>query len=502
MGKTIDHPTEQAVEQMLSATHVFDAPRDLVFKAWTEPDRLMRWWGRQGFTVPTCTIDLRPGGSYRICVRSADGRDFCSKGVYREVVEPQRIVSVDSFVDAEGTPVSPERYGISPEWPHETVTTVLFAEQAGKTRVTVRHSPIPAGLERDLCRQGWQESLDRLGDYLAKETRRPPAEAAMKPTKQDTMKAAAIDRFGGIETITLHTLAIPEVGPDEILIRIESAGVGVWDVFEREGGFARMRGTEPEFPYVLGSDGAGTVAAVGRNVTRFKEGDRVYGYSLAGPKGGFYAEYAVVKEDDASHIPQNLTTEQAGAMPVDAMTALRGLDDTLGLKPDESLMIFGASGGIGHMAIQLAKRMGARVLAAASREDGVELAKRLGADVVVDGHTDDIAGAARKFAPAGLDAALVTAGGEGTDKALTAMRQGGRVAYPHGVRPEPQAPSGVTVRGYDGTPDPQAIEKLNRLIASGPFQVHISRVFPLEQAADAHRMLDTHYLGKLTLRPK
>ena len=125
---------------------------------------------------------------------------------------------------------------------------------------------------------------------------------------------------------------MPEVGPDEILIRVESAGVGVWDPFEREGGFAKMFGIEPKFPYVLGTDGAGTVVAVGERVSRFKEGDRVYAISLANPKGGFYAEYAAVKADNASLIPDKLTTEQAGAMPVDAITALRGLDDTLGLQ--------------------------------------------------------------------------------------------------------------------------------------------------------------------------
>jgi len=324
--------------------------------------------------------------------------------------------------------------------------------------------------------------------------------AVRRPTKK-TMRAAAIDRFGGPEVITLHTLPVPEVGPDDVLIRVEFAGVGVWDPFEREGGFAGMSRTEPKFPYVLGSDGAGTVAAVGERVRRFRESDRVYALSLANPKGGFYAEYTAVKEDDVSLIPERLPTDQAGAMPWDAMTALRGLDDTLGLQPGESLLVFGASGGVGHLGVQLAKRMGARVLAVASGDDGVALAKRLGADAVVEGHQDDIAAAARAFAPDGLDAALLTAGGEAAEQALATLRAGGRVAYPNGVEPEPQARSGVVVRGYDGTPDPQAIEKLNRLIEFGPFEVHVARTFSLDEAADAHRALDTHYLGKLVLRP-
>ncbi|HBA82585.1 MAG TPA: NADP-dependent oxidoreductase [Verrucomicrobia bacterium] len=315
------------------------------------------------------------------------------------------------------------------------------------------------------------------------------------------MKAVAMDRFGGLETLQLQTIPIPKVGPDEILIQVGMAGVGVWDPFEREGGFAKMFNFNAKFPYVLGTDGAGTVVAVGESVKRFKDGDRVYGITLAGPKGGFYAEYTAVKEDNASHVPDKLSTEQAGVMPEDAITALRGLDDTLGLKPGESVMIFGAGGGIGHLAVQLAKRMGARVLAVASGDDGVKLAERLGADAAVNGRQTDVASAARKFAPDGLDAALLTAGGDAAEKALTAMCKGGRIAYPNGVEPEPKAGPGVTVHSYDGMPDLQAIEQLNRLIESGPFEVHVARIFPLEQAAEAHRALETHYLGKLGLQP-
>ena len=247
---------------------------------------------------------------------------------------------------------------------------------------------------------------------------------SMNQATQKTMKAIALDRFGGLETMKLQILPVPEVGPNEVLIQVEWAGVGQWDPFEREGGFAKIFGIEPKFPYVLGSDGAGTIAAVGDGVKDLKPGDRVYAFSLVNPKGGFYAEYAAVKADDVSRIPGKLTTQQAGALPVDAMTALRGLDDTLGLKPDESVMIFGASGGIGHLAVQLAKRMGARVFAVASGSDGVALVKRLGADAVVDGHKDDIAAAARQFAPNGLDAALITAGGPAADKALTRDARG------------------------------------------------------------------------------
>ena len=273
-----------------------------------------------------------------------------------------------------------------------------------------------------------------------------------------------------------------------------------WDPYEREGGFAKLFGTQPDFPYVLGTGGAGTLAAVGAKVKGLKVGDRVYASSLINPKGGFYAQYCALKADNVSHIPGNLTSEQAAAMSSDALTGLRGLADIIDLKKGETIMIFGAGGGIGHLAVQFAKRMGARVFAVASGEDGVELVKRLGADAVVNGRKDDVAAAARAFAPAGIDAALMTAGGDAASRALAALRDGCRVAYPNGVEPAPQARPGVTVTAYDVIIDRPAIDRLNRLIAAGPFDVNIARSFPLSEARAAHRFLDQHYLGKLALR--
>src|SRR3984957_2444644 len=279
----------------------------------------------------------------------------------------------------------------------------------------------------------------------------------MSKSTNGTRKVIAIDEFGGIKKMKVQTLSMPEILSDEILVRVESAGVGVWDPLEREGFFAQITNQKPSFPYILGSDGAGTIVAVGKDVSKFKEGDRIYGFSSFDGRTGFYIEYAVVKAGVASLLPPGLSLETAGAMPVDAMTALRGLDDSLHLKSEDSVMIFGASGGIGHLAIQLAKRMGARVFAVASGADGVAFAKRLGANVVVDGRKDDVLAAARAFAPDGLDAALLTAGGEAAEKALTAVKKGGAVAYPHGVELKEAVRSDIKVTVYDGWPDQQSI---------------------------------------------
>ena len=120
--------------------------------------------------------------------------------------------------------------------------------------------------------------------------------------------------------------------------------------------------------------------------------------------------------------------------------------------------------------------------------------------MAVDGKRDDVAQAARDFAPGGLDAALVLVHGESLDSALAAMRRGGRVAHPNGVEPAPSAPRGVTLLAYDGEPSPDAFERLNRLIAAGPFHVELGRVYPLDDAARAHREIGRHHLGKLALR--
>jgi len=324
--------------------------------------------------------------------------------------------------------------------------------------------------------------------------------AQTSQAKAQTMRAVALDKFGGPEALKIQNIPIPQIEAQEVLIRVEAAGVGAWDPYEREGRFVEIMGVKPTFPYVLGTDGAGTIAAVGKDVNGFNKGDRVYAAELANPKGGFYAQYAAVKADNASLIPEELTIEQAAVLPSDGLTALTGLEKVLGLKSGESLMVFGASGGIGHLAVQLAKRIGAKVFAIASGDDGVQLAKKLGADKVVDGRSDNVLEAARKFAPNGLDAALVTAGGEATDEALLAIRQGGRIAYPHGVMPEPTVPEHVAIEAYDGENSPALIDRLNALIESGPFEVHVDRTFRLEEASKAHQALTEHHLGKIALR--
>jgi NADPH:quinone reductase len=305
------------------------------------------------------------------------------------------------------------------------------------------------------------------------------------------MRAAAIEEFGGPEVLHVMSLPVPKPAPDEVLIRLDTAGIGVWDPFVRRG---ELELGSKGFPQVIGSDGAGMVVAVGKRARRFKPGDHVYAFDY---NGGFYAEFVAVPEDDAAPVPPGLDPRQAGALGADGITALRGLEDELELESGEGVVIFGASGGVGHIAVQLAKRIGASVFAVASGPDGVALVKRLGADAAADGRHDDVLDAIRRFAPRGMDAALVLASDKDLGALLMAVRPGGRVAYPNGVEPEPAVPEGCSRHVYDGTPSREAFERLNDLIGSEAFHVELGHVYRLEEAASAHRDLHRHHLGKL-----
>ncbi len=155
-------------------SRVFDAPRDRVWKSWTEAERLKKWWGPKGFTVTHCKIDLRPGGIMHYCLRMPDGNEMWGKFVYREIVKPERLVFVNSFSDKDGgITVHP----MSVNWPRELLSTVTFEEQGGKTKLTVQWIPLDTStaLERktfeegrESMKMGWTGTMDQFVEYLAK----------------------------------------------------------------------------------------------------------------------------------------------------------------------------------------------------------------------------------------------------------------------------------------------------------------------------------------------
>jgi uncharacterized protein YndB with AHSA1/START domain len=145
----------------------FDAPRDMVWRAWTEPTRMMQWFGPRGYTAPVVKIDLRVGGKSLICMRSPEGQDYWNTGTYREIVPPERLVVTDSFADADGNVVPATYYGMGEDMPLEMLVTVTLEDMGGgRTKMTVRHEGMPAALIEGGADQGWRESFDKLAASL------------------------------------------------------------------------------------------------------------------------------------------------------------------------------------------------------------------------------------------------------------------------------------------------------------------------------------------------
>ncbi|HEX4719316.1 MAG TPA: NADP-dependent oxidoreductase [Thermoleophilaceae bacterium] len=301
------------------------------------------------------------------------------------------------------------------------------------------------------------------------------------------MKAAAIDHFGPPSAIRLRELPVPRPGPDEILIRVEAAGVASWDASIRDGSW---RAGHRRFPLVLGTDGSGIVVAKGARVGRTpRVGERVYAYEFGNPKGGFYAQYATVKAAHAARVPRGIGRLQAGAAAPIALTALQGIVDRLRLRRGETLLIFGASGAVGSLAVQFAKHRGARVLATASGRRAASLVRRLGADAVVDARRDGAVQRLWALAPDGIDAALAFAGGEALERCLDLLRAGGRVAHPNGIEPPPRRRRAIRRIAYDMEASPGRFARLARSVARAPIRVPLAGVLPLGRAAEAHRRL-------------
>lgn len=166
MEAEVLHPPEKPERQFV-LQRVLDAPRESVFRAWTEPALLKHWWAPGDFTAPHCEVDLRVGGTVHACMRSPDGMDYWSVGEYREIVVPERLVLTDHFSDESGRVVAPEEYDMPPEWPVEALITVTFEARGTKTLLTVRHGVPLALAERTGAAEGWRMCLDKLGKFLA-----------------------------------------------------------------------------------------------------------------------------------------------------------------------------------------------------------------------------------------------------------------------------------------------------------------------------------------------
>jgi NADPH:quinone reductase-like Zn-dependent oxidoreductase len=313
-----------------------------------------------------------------------------------------------------------------------------------------------------------------------------------------TMKAVAIARFGPPSALTLHELPVPKPGPREVLIAVHTAGVGSWDASIRDGSWRKPG--PPRFPLVPGVDGAGIVVAKGARVRGLRIGDKVYAYEFGNRQGGFYAEFAAVDASHVGRVPKGLDLHEAGAAATTALTALQGIN-TLRLRSRETVLIFGASGAVGTIAVQFAAHRGAYVIATASGAAATRQVRQLGANRIIDARREDSGEQLRQFAPDGLDAVLAFAGGDELERCLDFVRPRGRVVHPNGVEPTPRPRRTFRLRSFDAVASPRECAKLNRHISSHGLRVPIAAVYPLAQAARAHRRMDReHVIGRMALQ--
>jgi alcohol dehydrogenase len=242
------------------------------------------------------------------------------------------------------------------------------------------------------------------------------------------MRAYVLKRYGGPEGSLLMDVPAPTPRPRDILVEVRAAGLNPVDFKFRQGKLRAI--LRPKLPFVLGNELAGEVIAVGRDVKRFRVGDRVFA-RVAKDRAGAFAEQACVDEDDAAHMPRNLDFTAAAAIPLAGLTALQALRDELHVKPGQKILISGGAGGVGTFAIQIAKWLGAHVTTTASMR-GEALVRSLGCNEVIDYTVQDISNAEGQF-----DAGFDLIGGKTLDQMFEVMKPGARIVSVAAI-PEPQ----------------------------------------------------------------
>ena|ERR687894_510313 len=303
------------------------------------------------------------------------------------------------------------------------------------------------------------------------------------------MRAIAIEKFGGRDRLELLELPAPEPGAGDVLVRVRAAGVGPWDAKAREGLFGGQ-----SFPRVLGMEGSGIVEGVGEGVSDLRAGDEVYVYSR-----GCYAQYVAAPAQKTARKPASLSFEEAAGVPVAASTAHQGLVEEIALERGETVLITGAAGGVGTMAVQIAHSLRARVLGTASPRNHDYL-RSLGADEALDYHGDWV-GAARDAAPGGVDAVFDCVGGETFRRGFEAVRDGGRVVTIVAFGEEVEPGRGISYHAFSARAQRSKLEELTEMFDAGDLRVEIAEVLPLEQAARAQQLVETgHTRGKIVLR--
>lgn len=309
----------------------------------------------------------------------------------------------------------------------------------------------------------------------------------------ELMRAIVQHRLGGPEVLELEEVVRPEPGPTEVRVRTAAAGINPVDFKVRtRGGFLG----EP--PFTVGWDVAGVIDAIGAGVTRLRPGERVFGMPRFPAEAATYAEYVTSPSRQLARIPGGLSDVEAGALPLAGLTAWQALVETADVGSGDRVLILAAAGGVGHLAVQIAKARGAYVIGTARSEKHAFL-DELGADEMIDYTKEDVAERVRD-----ADVVLDLIGGETGQRALPAVRDGGLlITVPSGgglTALREAAGSRVRVTGILVEPDRVGMEALAALAAEGALKPYVQQTFPLEQAADAHRLAETgRTQGKLVL---
>jgi alcohol dehydrogenase len=331
------------------------------------------------------------------------------------------------------------------------------------------------------------------------------------------MKAFLVERYGSNAGARIADVPEPVPGAGEVLVRIHAASLNPIDFKTREG---KVRAVLPyRLPFILGSDLAGTVEAVGEGVSEFKPGDEIYGRASKMRIGSF-AEAIAIAASDIAHKPATLDMCQAAAVPLAALTAWQAFVERAKLRPGQKVLIHAGSGGVGTFAIQIAKHLGARVATTTSTAN-VDWVRALGADVVVDYRTQDFAGLLRDY-----DVVLDTLGGKALEQSVGVLRPGGRIVSISGP-PDPAFAReigagfllafamrlmsarirrlarrhGVAYEFFFMHPSGAQLRELGALVDAGKLKPVVDRVFPFEQAKEALDYLQAgRAKGKVVLK--
>jgi NADPH:quinone reductase-like Zn-dependent oxidoreductase len=307
------------------------------------------------------------------------------------------------------------------------------------------------------------------------------------------VRAAVIDSYGAPDVLHLATLPFPEPGPREVVIRTRFAGVNPIDCKTRAGyGIPVDR-----FPAVLGWDLAGTVVQLGTDVGRWREGDEVFGMLRFPKHAGTYQEYVVAPESELAAKPERTNFREAAGCAMVALTAWQSLFELASLKSGQRVLVHGAAGGVGHVAVQIARSTGAEVIGTASMRNA-DFVAGLGARAVVDYTSVPLEDVARD-----VDVVLDTRGGTDFLRLLETLRAGGVIVSLVGANPEGERVArakGLRAAFTFVHPEQQALDRIAGQMSDGMLRVAIDRVFPLDEAGNAHAYVEGgHVRGRVLL---